>query len=173
MAKQTIFTRIKKHGTAVLISGVTTVTITYDALLHMQEHNDWSPLALLISVLPNNHSRVVRAIISKSLQGWTYRKNPKKDFGGEFVKIKDANQGFDLTELKRMVDKKAPLFGADIKAWITPEKATAPAVWTEEQVDAAVNRLVKQLSDKGVEPGSFVVKLQAKLAEANQKEPAH
>ena len=146
---QTLVSKIKQHCTAQGSQGAKTLELVAVCVKHMRDHEgEWTPLVTLIGMSQPAQSRIIRKIAERILQGYTFNKDDKQDSGLRVAKVKDVNQGYDETVLRKlddMIEGKATLQGADVKEYFFP---ASTVVWSVETYAATIaKKAVKEGSD--------------------------
>lgn len=146
---QTLVSKIKTHCTAQGSQGAKTLELTAVCIKHMRDNQgEWTPLVTLIGMSQPAQGRIVRKIAERVLQGYNIGKDDKQDSGLRVSKVKDVNQGYDETVLRKlddMIDAKATLQGAVVKDYFFPASTT---VWSVDTYAATIaKKAVKEGSD--------------------------
>lgn len=175
-----LISRVKSHTTSQGTQGAATLALTVECIEHGFEHDDFTPLVALVSLSQPAAARNVRAIVGKVVQGYKLTKSDKADYGMKFAKVKDQNQGFDETQLRKVKDlvvAKKPIQSKDVSSFI---KGDAPEVTPKfearpvDKVQAAAKAWAAkhdavELAEKIKETKALLAALEAQI----KSEPAH
>lgn len=158
--------RVKNHVSGQKTSGQNTLALSVECIEHGFEHDDFSPLVCLIATGEAKQSRNVKAIAGKVMQGYRWAKSDKADFGYKFVKMKDANQGIDETQMRKVKDfvaNKKSIQSDDVNKYIRGEKIKSTfAARTPEKCAEAVKRIDKaELGERIKDAKAFLAALEA------------
>lgn len=158
----TLISRVKSHCRGQATSGQNTLALTLECVDHMfGESGDWTPLAHLIGGSEAGQSRMVRAVVGKVVQGWTFKADEKQDSGIRFVKKVDANQGIDSefrTKLVKLVEARKSIQSEAVKSIFTPKlvKVFDP--------EAYAKTVLRKLQNEGFSLEEFEALLEAAKA---------
>lgn len=158
---QKLITRVKSHTTSQNTQGQVTLALTKECIEHGFEHNDFTPLVALVSLSQPAQGRAVRAIIGKVVNGYRLAKSDKADFGMKFTKVKDANQGVNDTQMRKLsdlIEEKKSIQSEAVKAFIKGEVVSkkfeakdvekhleSAAKWVKDHADVEVAEKIKDL----------------------------